>query len=155
MPAGPRVVVAELGPAAAHYIDTSGVLRHGGVRPCSKIRIIMNSAHRMTERAVEVSARSWTKVASDLELPNDTIEVVPVRALLLRICCIWRGRTTTARSLMQPRLASTVQIAATLHSDSHQPRRRESRFAYLIGNVAQRAAATGGGCAVQTLPSQR
>ena len=50
-----------------------------------------------------------------------------------------------------------LEHAATLHSDS------VSRvgaitipgFAYLIGNLAQRAAATGGGCAVQTLPPQR
>lgn len=50
-----------------------------------------------------------------------------------------------------------LEHAATLHSDS------VSRvgvitipgFAYLIGNLAQRAAATGGDCAVQTLPPRR
>ena len=54
--------------------------------------------------------------------------------------------------LMRPLLASTAQIDAALHSDSRQPRRRESRCTYLIGNLAQRAAATGGGCAVQRSP---
>jgi hypothetical protein len=66
----------------------------------------MNSAHRMTERTVEVSARSWTKVASDLELPSDTIEVVPVRALLL-------GERLDTRALERDTLGvapSTVDI---------------------------------------------
>jgi required for meiotic nuclear division protein 1 len=43
----------------------------------------MNSAQRMTEDATRVSDRTRTTAASDLELPADTVEVVPVCALLL------------------------------------------------------------------------
>jgi required for meiotic nuclear division protein 1 len=43
----------------------------------------MNSAQRMTEDATQVSERTRTRAPSDLGLPADTVEVVPVCALLL------------------------------------------------------------------------
>src|SRR6516162_2018061 len=45
--------------------------------------LVMNSVQRMTEDPTQASERTRTKAPSDLGLPADSVEVVPVCALLL------------------------------------------------------------------------